>query len=513
MSDDTKAKPEPDDAEAVSAGHDAREALATWANAQDEWLRHIVRHVLSSGRALTDDEAEGAYQLFRQEKALDHRVLDSEPAISIDGRQDDAELPLLITKVSDVTGVNAIVSGSVIEPHPGLTIVYGENGTGKTGYARIFKALAGSRTADVVLPDVGSVEADPQSARIDFMIGGEAELFVWSGEQGQAPFTRMSIFDSPSVNFHVDEDLDYAYVPTVLALFNHVSAGVQTVKERLDRSTADSTTGSSALLSRFPRDSTVYPLIETLGASTDLADLKSRADVATDVDLRIGRLRQAVAALEANTLDTQLAQWRRVERSLRQAQSAARSLGGLDIDTLNTTVARRAGLREDYSRFRDELFAVADLPADPEETWESFVASGEKYRQHIEALGVYDANRCLYCRQQVNDPARELISKYGEYLADESAKTSSTATSKSQCSPRTCGRCRWRTSMRASRSTSSATTVQASMPNSFLCARSSRHVPTPFVAKRRSTLGTFRRQHWRQSSARVWNLPSPRLRS
>lgn len=35
----------------------------------------------------------------------------------------------------------------------------------------------------------------------------------------------MSIFDSPSVTFHVDDDLEYVYVPAALALFEHVIAG------------------------------------------------------------------------------------------------------------------------------------------------------------------------------------------------------------------------------------------------------------------------------------------------
>ena len=72
--------------------------------------------------------------------------------------EEDAELPLSIIRLSEVVGVNAIVTGSVIEPHPGMTILFGENGTGKTGYARIFKALAGSRTADTILGDIAASE-------------------------------------------------------------------------------------------------------------------------------------------------------------------------------------------------------------------------------------------------------------------------------------------------------------------------------------------------------------------
>lgn len=402
-----------------SAPPDPRETLAAWANDQDEWVRRIVRRVLGTGRPLTDADIDDALDLFRQEKGLDDRTLPAEGPLAVELAEEDAELPLAITKLSEVTGVNAIVPGSVIEPHAGMTVLFGENGTGKTGYSRVFKSLAGSRTADVVLGNVGAVSEEPQSARIDYKLGDEELAFTWNGEMGQTPFTRMSIFDSPSVNFHVDDDLEYVYVPSVLALYNHVISAVQAVKTRVEASIKDLSTGATALLSRFPRESTVYPLIETLGASTDLADLRKRSDGADDVDSRVEVLRRAVAALESNTLQAQISERQRLRSGLRQAHAAASGVATLDAATLNRALTGRDELRKDYARFRSELFAVADLPAAPDESWENFITSGDQYRRHLDGLEVHDPGRCLYCRQPLLGPAQELISKYGEYLGDK----------------------------------------------------------------------------------------------
>ena len=414
MSESTSADPVP-----VSSQVDPREALATWANGQDEWVRYIARQVLSTGRPLTDGDVDTAHALFRQEKGLDERTLPTEDPLSVESSEEDSELPLAIARLSEVTGVNAIVPGSVIEPHEGMTVLFGENGTGKTGYSRVFKAIAGSRTADVVLGDIGAPVVETQSARIEYTLGGEAKELVWTGQQGQSPFTRMSIFDSPSVNFHVDDDLEYVYVPSVLALYNHVISATHAVKTGIDQAISDLETGATALLSRFPRESTVYPLIETLGAATDLAELRERSDGADDVDRRIEVLRRAVAALEANTLPAQIAEGQRHRGALQQAKAASEALARLDVASLNGRVTRRIELREDYRRFRSDLFEAADLPARPDETWEAFVSSGDRYRQHLEELDVHDAARCLYCRQPLADPARELITKYSDYLSDK----------------------------------------------------------------------------------------------
>lgn len=398
---------------------DPRESLAAWANGQDEWVRRIVRQVLSTGRALPEDDLDAALDLFRQEKGLDERTLATEDPLAVELTEDDAELPLSITRLSEVAGVNAIVTGSVIEPHAGMTVLFGENGTGKTGYSRIFKSLAGSRTADVVLGNVGSTSAEPQLARVDYRLGEDDLTFTWKGEMGQAPFTRMSIFDSPSVNFHVDDDLEYVYIPSVLALYNHVINAVQAVKARVDAEIKDLSTGATTLLSRFPRESTVYPLIETLGASTDLADLRERSDGKDDIDDRVDVLRRAVAALEANTLQAQISERHGLRGALRQANTAASMVTALDTVAHSRYLSERDDLRADYSRFRAELFAAADLPAEPDESWEVFIRGGDRYRQHLEELEVHDPDRCLYCRQPLDDPARDLLSKYGEYLGDK----------------------------------------------------------------------------------------------
>jgi energy-coupling factor transporter ATP-binding protein EcfA2 len=400
-------------------GPDPREVLAAWANEQDEWVRTIVREVLSSGRALTDDDIDAAYELFRQEKGIDERTLPTERALGVDATVEDAELPLTVTKLSEVTGVNALVPGSVIEPHVGMTILFGENGTGKTGYSRVLKALAGSRTADTILGDVTVAEEVAQTAKVGYTVGTDAKTLSWAGEQGLAPFTRMSIFDSPAVNFHVDDDLEYVYVPTVLSLFNHVNTALKGVHNRIDETVRDLATGSTTLLSRIPRESTIYPLVETLGASTDLAALDIRADRGTDVDQRVEALRRAVAALEADTLATQISERQRTERVLRQASAAAAALEALDVVEFNSLVRRLADLQQDYRTFRAQLFAVADLPADPEGTWDAFVRSGDTYRSHLESLSVHDSGRCLYCRQQLSDPAKELIAKYSDFLTDK----------------------------------------------------------------------------------------------
>jgi energy-coupling factor transporter ATP-binding protein EcfA2 len=402
-------------------GDDPRSVLSLWANQSDEWIRNIVRQVLSTGRPLGTAQADAAYRLFRQEKLLDTRELPQEPQLATAAAPQEVEEPLSLTRISEVTSVNALVGGAVIEPHAGLTILFGENGTGKTGYARILKTLADSRTADVILGDISQDTTNPPSAKIEYRLGGNSDTTQWHGETGLAPFTRISIFDNQAVTFHVDDDLDYVYTPASLALFNHVNAGIRTVQERVEQAASDLRSRTAGLLTRFNRDSSIYPLIETLGAATDLDKLRKLADNEPEADERLAQQQRAVAALDANTIGSQLTINQRLALVLARAISATELVANFDgknYDALRSTLTK---LNADYDVFRSELFVAAGLPAEPEETWATFIASGEAYRQHLMENGDHDESRCLYCRQPLQPIAVALISKYREFLEDKIA--------------------------------------------------------------------------------------------
>lgn len=398
---------------------DPRDLLREWANDADEWVRYIVRQVLVGAGPLGSDEKALAYALLRQENAIDERDLPVEGPLATLESEDEAIEPLVLTSISGVSGVNALTAGGIIEPHPGLTILFGENGTGKTGYSRIFKALAASRTADVILGDIEASDPPPQSALIAYTLGAEAKTYTWTGEQGVAPFTRMSIFDSPSVSFHVDDDLEYVYVPAALALFNHVIAGIKSVQTAIDHTVKELRSATSGLVSRFPRAATVYPQIEALGANTDLAQLKSLAYTGADVETRISELRRTVAALEADTISAETKVQQRAKHVLTQAVAAAARIDNFDVDAYNRERDTLSSLQGHYQTVRTAMFEAADLPAEPDDTWSAFITAGEAYQEHLVTLGAHDADRCLYCRQSLNEAARGLIEKYSDYLEDK----------------------------------------------------------------------------------------------
>lgn len=407
---------------------DPRAMLAEWANAHDEWTRLIVQKVLETGHPLEQHAVSAVYQLFLEEKGFVDRIAPEVPPLTSGVRTGEVEAVLKLKSLSAVQGVNALVSTPEIEFHDGLTIFFGENGSGKTGYSRILKSLANSRTADEILADINDASAPKTpSATVAFELGDVSDEKTWLGERGVPPFTRMSIFDTPAVNIHVDDDITYVFTPASLALFNHVTQGIRGVQKLLNEE-IKSLGGSPTFLARFERGTSVYPLIETLGAASDLDAMRKLVDeLDADPAAVEKQLQMVVASLQSNTVGERFKTQQRNLRAFDECLAIVKVLEAFPVDRFNATVATLGGLQTDYAAFRETLFAAADLPTPPEEHWEAFIRAGNAYREHLASVGRHDEARCLYCRQPLDADARSLVMKYREYLDDKIANDISTA--------------------------------------------------------------------------------------
>src|SRR5262249_16679415 len=157
--------------------------------------------------------------------------------------------------------------------------------------------LAAVRSAEPILDNFRSISASSPHAVIGYRLGGAELAFEWNNESGIYPFTRISVFDSRAVSIHVDEDLTYSYTPVDLALVRYTHVGAESIKNRLERDQTARRPGSNPFISRFARDTVVYPKVESLGAFSDLQALETLANVTEEETTSIERLRNNVEAL------------------------------------------------------------------------------------------------------------------------------------------------------------------------------------------------------------------------
>src|SRR3990172_9245416 len=212
-----------------------RSLLISWANDQDHWVREIVAAVLEGSAALPADQVEAAFEHLLVEKGIVAGQHGPAPVLVAGAAPGHVEEPLSLVSVEDVKNVNALAPAQKIAFNTKLTVLFGRNGSGKTGYARILKRISSVRREQRILPDITGVpDGGPPSAQIRFRIGATEQTCAWKGEAGVIPLTRVDLFDAQDAPTSVAGDLTYVYTPADVALFRHVSAAMDGVRAKLD---------------------------------------------------------------------------------------------------------------------------------------------------------------------------------------------------------------------------------------------------------------------------------------
>lgn len=395
--------------------------LVSWANGQDAWLRALVADTILSRKPPTDDEVERLFGIFLTEKRLSGEGEVDVPLLELDDREETAEESLVLRSLLEIQGVNALAAGCSVEFDDSLTILFGQNGSGKTGYARVIKRIAAVRTAGQILPNAHQTGPHPSpSANISFQLGESKRAVSWRNEAGLAPFTRISVFDASAVNLHVDSELGYVFTPAELALFSHVAMGIRRLQERIAAEVQRLRPGANVLLPQFVRGTSVYPLIESLGPTTDIIELESLATLDDKADGRRNRLQEEVSALRGSALDALLATAQQRLTNLERLRDLLQATGGFNYRAYREARASLVEAEKERRRAREELFASEELPGPVDDEWQKLVVAGESYRQHLE-LHSYpeEGDRCLYCRQPLSPEALDLVRRYRAFM-DES---------------------------------------------------------------------------------------------
>ena len=391
--------------------------LVDWANQQDAWVRLIVAEALSFRQSLGDETLATIYDVLVREKELTTGAPVSVPQLKVAVTSADKVERLELVKLADVAGVNALTGGATIDFSPKLTVLFGENAAGKSGYVRIIKRVAAVRSQEEVLPNV-KAGATPAAlkATISYRLGEAETPYPWKGETGASPFTRISVFDTRATRFHLDEDLSYSYTPRDLSLFRVVHAAIENVRERLEAAKKNEQPPTNPFTTLFAKGTRIYPKVETLGSHSDVTELQKLSVVSAEEEGELEGLRASVDALRSEASKARL-ETAKSDRDLYSAiATAIKEICSFESDKYRDAVTAVQNAERRHLDATRDAFAGLDLPGALRPEWTAFVQAGEAYIRVATSQGYPDENApCVYCRQPLEVAAVDLIQKYREF--------------------------------------------------------------------------------------------------
>jgi hypothetical protein len=393
--------------------------LIQWANGQAPWVRVLVAAVLEEQGPIESGVIDESFEtLLRANGLRDDAASVDVPMLVDDAPSVEEDASMTLDRLRDVEGVNALAASQTVEFDHNLTVLFGQNGSGKTGYARIIKRAAGARSPENILGNMASAETSPKPAAcFDLTVDGTPQTVDWSNDVGLAPLTRIRVFDSQTATLHVDNDLGYIFTPAELARFTDVTDAISAVQERVTSEQAERQKSSCLSPNPFTAGTRVHELVQGLGPETSFAELKDLANLQDDPEKRLQNMQAEYASLASGPDETQKVGLKRQLDDLTDLKRILSALESFDAASFNEVLARVAEARSAVNELRTTLVDTEHQAADPGDAWQDFIEAGQAYAEHL-GFSQYpqEGDVCLYCRQPLESEALSLLRKYGDFL-------------------------------------------------------------------------------------------------
>lgn len=203
-----------------------------FAQTRDPWQQDVIRRICTQTE-LTQRDLEEALLMLKGHYGLipEDQTLTPEPLTANHLPLHWAETPpVILNSIEAIENVNRLAEGQTLRfATAGITLIYGDNGSGKSGYCRALKKLCHVRSGgeeEILGNAFEATSPQPAAAIVRFTLGtGNLEEIRWrNGDPAPEGLSRISVFDSKTVPIYADRENKIEFLPDGLDVLPRLGA-------------------------------------------------------------------------------------------------------------------------------------------------------------------------------------------------------------------------------------------------------------------------------------------------
>lgn len=393
--------------------------LWDWAGNAD-WAKLLIQKIVSTESNLQTDEREEVFKYFLQTSGLETglpSVSITKPTYSPQSKQVE------LVSLSEVTGVNKLAKDQVIDFSPNITVIYGENGTGKTGYGRILKALGFSYDRNNKIYSNIFGESEPQKAKIKYKVNDIDDIFNWEGDNRNDDLESVSVFNNNCVQISLDGSRHLIVSPIGFHLFNLVSSELGKLNNLLGAKKREfpveinwienlnDGTPQQQFISNLSKDSSE----EKLNELSNFGEEQEKA--LKEKGTQLSTLSKGLLQNEVRALKSQIGELKTIIGKIDKAKIAFNANTWKKLIVTNKAISE---LEKNTKKGITEIAASKGIEFYETNEFKDFLSAAESYIKKINKTEYpQEDDICIYCRQPLEKEAMELLANYRRLLNDK----------------------------------------------------------------------------------------------
>lgn len=409
------------------------ESILDWSQGRPTWQRDALRRIIVKGK-LDDNDYKELAELCKECRSgnnvtpnlLDKNHLPANPG---------ADAPVSLISIKDIVGVNNLTTDQLLTFEPkGITIIYGYNGAGKSGYARILKRACRARHSGEIHPNIYDSQQStpsPPSATITYTIGGvEQKPENWQDKNYPHPvLSAISVFDSDCADIHIDGKNEVAFRPFGLDIPDELAIACQRVKEILTLEKNQLDRSRNTIFSKPPwkENTIVGKMLTSLKHDTNVAKISVLATLSEEQKIRLTRLREDLSKDPVKAAAEQKLKADNIKGLLKAVKLFA-------AQTNDNSLTHIASLNHDAKLKREaahlsaeKAFSGDPLPGVGGEVWRILWDSA----RHYSLKSAYpkqsfppseDSYLCVLCQQPLRADAIQRMRRFENFIKEDTEK-------------------------------------------------------------------------------------------
>jgi energy-coupling factor transporter ATP-binding protein EcfA2 len=332
-----------------------------------------------------------------------------------------------LREIRNLRNVNRLAGDQALRFSPGLNVVFGENGAGKSGYGRLCRRVCRAAEPGEVLHDVfdpGMADA-PQTAEFVLAVNGE-ERVVEVDLNGEAPriLSAMTAFDASCAQFCLTKSNMIEHTPRPLRLLKELAETQDRLRDELGQQIAELTEGLPPLPEvDDPAAAALLDDVEAGEASRQEVEGFARLSEAEQEELGELEMAEAVFAADQSRALERVARKRAeaVARLAAELQDAWDRLDDVALAEIAELRARLARASTAVEQVAADAFSDQPQPGTGGEVWREMWEAAKRF---VETGGGSfpdhgpDAT-CPLCQQGLGTEAHERLHRFEAFVAGD----------------------------------------------------------------------------------------------
>ncbi len=397
--------------------------IINWLNSQPYWMQSAALKVMNNTE-IKDGEINDIFDFYLEDNNLAEKKK-FRPTINLDICTNEVSCTIdndfVLSEISNINGVNALADNQRIEFSNNMTVLFGNNGSGKTGYIRLLNNIFNSRGEKEILGNVYKKSGDHQepSCKLIFKKAEEEKNITYPTEKEKLELKCYSVFDSVSVRTHLDKENELSFTPQGFELFEGISNVFNKLQEKLTKE-INSNNLPNTYKNHFNNENEVKNIIINLNYLTKISDLEKLSDIKREDIDRLNKIEIEKSGLQSLNKDKQIAELVKIVELLNdfkaQYESIKTILNQENINVIKSDVKDFIDKKKLISESNSNRFQNLPIKNIGSDKWNLFIKASSEFAktQKVDYPKVNDS--CLFCMQPLGIKEIELINQYWEVL-------------------------------------------------------------------------------------------------